>query len=75
MFTRSGTMAKKFEWKSDWKCGCGGSTGAGYGLGFIGALVYYLMSATSIWAALIGIVKAIFWPGVVVYGLLKFLGM
>jgi len=52
-----------------------GPGGAIYGLGFLGALIYYLTTAASIWAGLIGIVKAIFWPAVVVYGLLKFLGM
>ena len=46
-----------------------------YGLGFLGAVIYYLASATSILMGLIGIVKAIFWPAFVVYGLLKFLGL
>jgi len=46
-----------------------------YGMGFIGALVYYISHATSFWMGLIGIFKAIFWPGFLVYEALKALGM
>ncbi len=53
----------------------GGAGGAVYGLGFIGALVYYISTAPDIVAGLVGIVKAIFWPAFVTYGLLKLLGM
>ncbi|MBW1294215.1 hypothetical protein [Aquimarina litoralis] len=44
-----------------------------YGLGIIGALIYYISHATSLWMGLLGIVKAIFWPAFLVYELLKFL--
>ncbi len=54
---------------------CGhGSGSAIYGLGFLGALFYYLTTATSFWAGIIGVLKAIAWPAFLVYGLLKFLG-
>lgn len=36
--------------------------GAVYGLGFIGALVYYLGNADSFWVGALGVLKAIFWP-------------
>ena len=52
-----------------------GSGSAVYGLGFIGALVYYVTTAPTFWAVVIGFFKALFWPGFLVYGLLKFLGM
>jgi hypothetical protein len=55
--------------------GCGGCGGAAYGLGFVGALVYYLTTATTLLGVVIGILKAIFWPAFIVYGLLKLLGM
>ncbi len=55
-------------------CGCG-SGGAFYGLGFIGALVYYLSTATSLWGGIIGLLKAIVWPAFLVYEVMKFLGM
>ena len=44
---------------------CGG--GAVYGLGFIGALIYYLTHATSFWIGVLGIIKAIFWPSLIIY--------
>ncbi len=52
-----------------------GASGAVYGLGFLGALYYYLTTATSLWMGVVGVIKAIFWPGVLVYGALKFLGL
>jgi hypothetical protein len=48
-----------------------GGAGAVYGLGFIGALVYYWQSSDpTIWNHLEGIFEAIFWPAFVVYDLL-----
>ena len=58
------------------KCmSCHGSGGALYGLGFLGALVYYLTTATSLLGGLLGVIKALLWPVFLVYGVLKFLGM
>ncbi|NLV21154.1 MAG: hypothetical protein GXY49_04105 [Syntrophomonadaceae bacterium] len=54
----------------------GGSVSDGlYGLGFIGALVFYLQHATSLVAGLIGIGKALVWPAFLVYNLLAYLKM
>ena len=52
----------------------GGCGGAVYGLGFIGALVYYISAATTFMMGLIGVLKAIVWPAFLVYGLLKLIG-
>jgi hypothetical protein len=52
--------------------GCGGAI---YGLGFLGALVYYLTTATSFWMGVIGVLKAMVWPAIIVYGLLKSIGL
>jgi hypothetical protein len=41
--------------------------GAVYGLGMIGALVYYLGAADTFWVGLWGVVQAIFWPAFLVY--------
>lgn len=49
--------------------------GAVYGLGIFGAIIYYVQTASSFWDGLIGFIKAFFWPGFVVYELMKFLGM
>ena len=46
-----------------------------YGLGFLGALVYYIQHADTIWIGLLGVLKAIFWPGMLVYELLMYLEM
>ena len=56
---------------------CGGAAGGGaiYGLGVIGALIYFLQHAHTLAAGLGGIVYAIFWPAVILYrvlGMLKF---
>jgi len=46
-----------------------------YGLGLIGALVYYIGHATTFWLGVLGFFKAIFWPAMLVYELLKYLNM
>lgn len=53
---------------------CGGSSGAVYGLGFIGAVVYYVSTATTFWMGVLGFLKALVWPGFLVYELLTLLG-
>ncbi len=50
------------------------SSNAVYGLGFIGAVIYYIAHATSFWMGVVGVLKAIVWPAFLVYELLKFLG-
>ncbi|HUR61201.1 MAG TPA: hypothetical protein VM286_02395 [Candidatus Thermoplasmatota archaeon] len=47
--------------------------GAVYGLGLLGALVYYFQNSPTFWAGVIGILKALFWPAFLVYELFKFL--
>jgi hypothetical protein len=54
--------------------GCG-SGGAFYGLGFIGALAYYVTTAPDLLGMVVGGLKALFWPAFLVFELLKFLGM
>lgn len=55
------------------KCNAGG--GALYGIGTIGALIYYLQHATTFMMGILGIVKAIFWPAVIVYKVFQMLGL
>lgn len=54
---------------------CHGNSSAIYGLGVIGALFYFLSQATSFTLVLIGIVKSIFWPAVLMFKLLTILKM
>jgi len=51
----------------------GGSSEAVYGLGLIGAWVYYISRATTFQQGVVGFFKGLFWPAFMVYGLLKFL--
>lgn len=53
----------------------GSSGGAIYGIGILGAAVYYVVHATSFWMGALGIVKAIFWPGFVLYKVFELLKM
>jgi hypothetical protein len=46
-----------------------------YGIGLIGALVYFIQHAVSFWMGVLGIVKAIFWPAIVVYKILEYFQM
>ena len=50
-------------------------SGAVYGLGFIGAAIYFISHATGFWAGLLGFLKAIVWPAFLVYEAFKYLGM
>ncbi len=55
---------------SSWK---GSSCGGGfYGLGFLGALIYYISTATGFWNGVLGLLKAIVWP---VFVVMKILGL
>lgn len=49
--------------------------GSSYGLGFLGAAVYYILQADTFWMGVLGVIKAIFWPAFLIYGLFKYLGL
>lgn len=51
------------------------SSSAIYGLGFIGAAVYYIVHATCFWAGVLGVLKAIVWPAFLIYEAFCKLGM
>ena len=48
-----------------------GSNGAVYGLGLIGALIYFMQAATSFTEVIIGFFKALVWPAYIVFKLLE----
>lgn len=72
---------KKDSKKCDCGCGCGcckrqynAAAGGGvYGLGFIAALVYFIQHAASFQMGLLGVLKAIIWPAMLVYKALEIL--
>lgn len=49
--------------------------GAVYGLGLIGAAIYFLQHASTLSDGILGLIKAIFWPGVLIYRVLELLKM
>ncbi len=46
-----------------------------YGMGVIGALFYYIHQAASFMAGVLGVLKAFFWPAVLIYKVLDLLKM
>ena len=42
-----------------------------YGLGLIGAAIYYISHAASFWPGVLGFLKALVWPAFLVYEALK----
>ena len=50
-------------------------SGAVYGLGLIGAAIYFISHATSFWLGVLGFLKAIVWPVLLVYEAFKHLGI
>lgn len=75
-------LEERLERKADkWAESCGkmhsganSGGGAIYGLGFVGAVIYFISTATTFWMGVLGFLKAIVWPAFMVYELLKFLG-
>jgi len=49
-------------------------SGAIYGVGIIGAAIYYISVATTFWMGVLGFLKALVWPAFLVYEALKALG-
>lgn len=61
-------VAKKVNYR-------GSASDAVYGFGLLGAWYYYLSTATSFGMGLLGIVKGIFWPAMLIFEVLKTLEM
>jgi hypothetical protein len=51
------------------------SGGAVYGFGFIGAAIFFISHATTFWLGVLGLLKAIVWPAILVYEALGKLGV
>jgi len=52
-----------------------GTLGTVYGMAMIGALIYFVRHAATFGAGVLGVVKALFWPAVLMYRLLEYLKM
>ena len=51
------------------------NSGALYGLGVIGAAFYFVGHSSGFWAVLLGLLKAVAWPALVVYKVLERLSL
>jgi hypothetical protein len=51
------------------------ASGAVYGLGLIGAAVYFISTATGFWMGVLGFLKAIVWPAFLVFEAFKHLAL
>lgn len=52
------------------------STGGGavYGLGLIGAAIYFISQSTTFWGGVLGFLKALVWPAFLIYQAFMALG-
>lgn len=68
---------KESKWNKKWSKPVVVNKGGGaiYGLGIIGTAVYYIQHASSFWIGVIGIIKAVFWPAVLLYKVFELLKM
>ncbi|HNX44895.1 MAG TPA: hypothetical protein PLJ84_02445 [Bacteroidales bacterium] len=53
---------------------CGAPSGAVYGLGFIGAAIYFISHAAGFWMGALGFLKALIWPAFLVYEAFRYFG-
>ncbi len=65
-------ISKKNKCKSE--VYCNSPSGAVYGLGFIGAAIYYISVSTGFWMGILGFLKALVWPVFLVLEVLKYIG-
>jgi hypothetical protein len=54
---------------------CSPSSGSVYGLGLIGAAIYFISTATGFWMGVLGFLKAIVWPVFLVLEAFRTLGV
>ena len=55
--------------------GGNGILGGIYGMAFVGGAIYYIQHATSFWAGVLGVLKALVWPAVLMYKVLELMKM
>lgn len=64
-------MTKEESQKNKYMGSAGGGS-AVYGLGLIGALIYFIMHANTFGQAVIGILKGLVWPAIIVFKALEY---
>jgi len=73
-------IEKKFEnWgkcNHKWHDHSSGFMGGGiYGLGFLATLIYYIQTSDSFWMGVLGVLKALVWPAMLIYEVFTRLNM
>ena len=63
---------EKKSCKSNMSCPGGGAV---YGLGLIGASIYYIQQAATFQEGLVGFLKALVWPAFLIHRVFQLLGM
>ena len=61
------------EKEQKYHCKCNSIGGGFFGLGFLGALIYYIQHADTFWAGVLGILKSFVWPVILIYKIMEFL--
>jgi len=51
------------------------ASGIIYGLGLIGAAIYFISTAATFWFGVLGFIKALVWPVFLVYEVFKYLAV
>ena len=69
-------MAKKKDFFKNIRIACydngdKGSFGGTYFLAFLGAAVYYIKHAVTFWGGVVGLIKAMVWPAMLMYKVLE----
>lgn len=54
---------------------CQPASNAVYGLGLIGAMLYFLANTQTLGDKVLAILKAFVWPVYLIYGIMEFLGL
>ena len=52
-----------------------GTVGGMYGLAFVGAAVYFIGQADGFWMGVLGFLKAVVWPALLIYKVFAMIGM
>ena len=52
-----------------------GTAGTLYGMAMIGSVVYFVRHAATFGAGVVGVIKGLFWPAVLMYRFLEYLKM
>jgi len=71
MTDNSNSSSRDYYWRKGMKHDS--IFGGVYGLAFIGAAFYFIQHSTTFWMGVLGLLKAIVWPAVIMYQILGML--